>query len=244
MKANATDVKNSFGSYLKKCREEDIYITKNEKIVAVLTAFDNSKDGHMVINEGNAAYNYSGKKVTYEEFLQISEGSEERYEYIDGEVYLLASPGMTHQIIHSNLYGRLLAWFEEKRCRLFSAPFDVTLLNEELNSKNVIQPDLLVTCDHEETRNEKDRYMGIPSLVIEIMSPHARGRDMVKKLDVYMKGGVSEYWIVDPQKRQVLLYHFADNQPETLMLYNTGDVVKSLHFKDLEIAENDIFKHA
>jgi Uma2 family endonuclease len=242
MKTNATDVKNRFGYYLRTCREEDIYITKNEKIIAVLSGFDDSKEGYLAIKEGSTAYNYSGKKVTYEEFLEITEGNEERYEYIDGEVYLLASPGMTHQIIHSNLYGKFLEWFEGKNCRVFSAPFDVTLLNEEFNSKNIVQPDLLITCDHEKTRNEKDRYMGIPSLVIEIISPQARGRDMVKKLDVYLKGGVSEYWIIDPQKHQILLYHFIDNQPETVMLYNEGDTVKSLLFKGLDLATNDIFK--
>jgi Uma2 family endonuclease len=242
MKVSATEIKNRFGSYLEKCKEEDIYITKNEKIVAVLKQFDSSKDGYMVANEGSTAYNYSGRRVTYEEFLEMTEDTEERYEYIDGEIYLLASPGMTHQITHSNLYEKFLTWFKGKPCRVFSAPFDITLLNEEFKSKNVVQPDLIITCDHNETRTDKDRYMGIPSLVIEIVSPSARGRDMVKKLNVYLEGGVDEYWIIDPQKQQVMLYHFIDKQPETMLVYDMHNTVNSIRFEGLCISVSDIFE--
>jgi len=242
MKVNATDMKNYFGRYLKKCAEEDIYITKNDKIVAKLCSYDDGMEGHLEIKEGSAAYNYSGKRVSYEEFLKITEGNEERYEYIDGEVYLLTSPGFTHQSIHSNLYKWLLLWFEGKPCRVLSAPFDVTLYNEETKSKNVVQPDLLVTCDHKETTNSKDRYMGVPALVVEILSPQARSRDMVKKLNVYLEGGVNEYWVVDPMEEQVILYYFIEKQLEQMIIYKQPEVVKSLHFKGFDIAVADIFE--
>ena len=242
MKVNATDMKNYFGRYLKKCAEEDIYITKNDKIIAKLSKYEDDRDGHLAIREGNAAYSYSGKRVSYEEFLQITEGNEERYEYIDGEVYLLASPGFKHQIIHANLYEKFILWFKGKPCRVLSAPFDVTLNNEETKSKNVVQPDLLVTCDHNETTNSKDRYMGIPSLVIEILSPDTRSRDMVKKLNVYLEGGVSEYWVVNPADEQVIQYYFAEKKLEQMAVYRSSDTIKSLRFTGLDIAVADIFK--
>ncbi|NSW89409.1 MAG: Uma2 family endonuclease [Firmicutes bacterium] len=244
MKVKATEIKNHLGKYLKMCAEEDIYITKNDKIIAKLVKYNDVSEGHVLVTEKGAAYSYSGNKISYEEFLKITEGNEERYEYIDGKVFLLASPGMIHQIIHSNLYKKLILWFEGKKCRVFSAPFDVTLYNEETKSKNVVQPDLLVTCDHKESTNSKDRYMGIPSLVIEIQSPQTRSRDMVKKLNVYLEGGVNEYWIVDPQERQVIQYHFTEKQPCRIIVNQYTDTIKSLHFKGLEIAVADIFEEA
>ncbi len=242
MKVNATDMKNYFGRYLKKCAEEDIYITKNDSIIAKLSSYDNTKNGYMTIREGSSAYSYSGQRVSYEEFLKITEGNEERYEYIDGEVYLLASPGFTHQSIHSNLYEKLILWFSGKTCRVLSAPFDITLRNEETKSKNVVQPDLLVTCDHYETTNSKDRYMGIPSLVIEILSPETRSRDMVKKLNVYMEGGINEYWVIEPVKEQVILYSFISKQLDQMVTYKQSEEVNSIYFKGLDISVTDIFK--
>lgn len=242
MKVNATDIKNCFGKYLKKCAEEDIYITKNDKIVARLSGYDGSEEGHLAIREGSAAYNYSGKRVSYEEFLKITEGNEERYEYIDGEVFLLASPGFSHQGVHSNLYEKFILWFKGKPCRVLSAPFDVTLYNEETKSKNVVQPDLLVTCDHKEKTDSNDRYMGVPALVIEILSPQTRSRDMVKKLNVYLEGGVNEYWVVDPRNEQVILYYFIEKKLEQMITFKQSETVKSLQFIGLDIAVEEIFR--
>ena len=242
MKVNATDMKNYFGRYLKKCKEEDIFITKNERIIAKLSSYDDPADGYLMIKEGSAAYTYSGKRVTYEEFLKITEGNEERYEYIDGEVFLLSSPGMKHQIILSNMMKSLLTWFDGKKCRVFAAPFDVTLLNEEIESKNVVQPDLLISCDYNEQRNERDRYTGIPAMVVEILSPQTRSRDHVRKLNVYLEGGVSEYWIVDPKEMKVVQYHFAEKELTEMITYGNPDIVKSIYFKGLEISIDDIFR--
>lgn len=242
MKVSATDMKNNFGKYLEKCKEEAIFITKNDRIVAKLNSYDDPSAGYLMIKEGSAAYTYSGKRVTYEEFLKITEENEERYEYINGEVFLLSSPGMKHQVILANINIRLLYWFEGKKCRVFSAPFDVTLSNEETKSKNVVQPDLLISCDYSEQRDERDRYTGVPSLVIEILSPQTRSRDQVRKLNVYMEGRVSEYWVVDPRDQKVILYYFVDKELEEMVTYKHPDVVKSLHFKGLEITTADIFK--
>lgn len=242
MKVSATDMKNYFGKYLKKCEQEDIFITKNDRIIAKLSSYDDPAEGYLMIKEGSAAYTYSGKRVTYEEFLKITEGNEERYEYIDGEVFLLSSPGMKHQIILANMIKCLLNWFDGKKCRVFSAPFDVTLYNEEINNKNVVQPDLLISCDYNEQRNERDRYTGIPAMVIEILSSQTRSRDHVKKLNVYLEGGVSEYWIVDPKELKVVQYYFVEKQLTEMLTYGYPDIVKSIHFKGLEISSSDIFK--
>lgn len=242
MKVSATDMKNYFGKYLKMCEKEDIFITKNERIFAKLSKYDDPSDGYLMIKEGSAAYTYSGKKVTYEEFLRITEGNEERYEYIDGEVFLLSSPGVKHQVVLSNMLTIMLIWFRGKKCRAFAAPFDVTLLGEEIDSKNVVQPDILVSCDYNEQRNERDRYTGVPALVVEILSPQTRRRDQVKKLKVYMDGGVSEYWIVDPKGMRVVQYYFSENESMETIVYNHPDIVKSIRFEGLEISTEDIFR--
>ena len=241
MKVCATDMKNNFGKYLKMCKDDDVFITKNDRIIAKLSSFEDFSDGYLMMKEGSAAYTYSGKRVTYEEFLKITKGNEERYEYINGEVFLLSSPGMKHQIILANINICLLNWFKGKKCRVFSAPFDVTLLGENMKDRNVVQPDLLISCDYNEQRNENDRYTGIPVLVVEILSPQTRSRDHVKKLNVYLDGGVSEYWIVDPKELKVVQYHFEEKELLEVLTYKHPDIVKSIYFKGLEISSDDIF---
>jgi prevent-host-death family protein len=214
MKVSATDMKNNFGKYLEKCKDEDILITKNDRVVATLSPYVEQSTGFLMLKEGDAAYSYSssGKRVTYEHFRKITDNNDKRYEYIDGLIYQMTSPGVSHQMIHMNLFAYMVSWFRGKNCRVFSAPFDVTLANIEQNNKNVVEPDLLISCDYLEQSDVNDRYTGIPALVVEILSPSSRSMDQVKKLNVYLDGGVSEYWIVDPRDQQVTLYSFAERK--------------------------------
>ena len=241
MKVSATNMKNFFGKYLEKCKGEEILITKNDRVVAKLSTYVDASDGYLMLKEGSAAYAYSGKRVTYEEFRKITDNNEERYEYIGGEIYLMASPGISHQLIHTNISAHLINYFKGKKCHVFSAPFDVTLANDEQKSKNVVQPDLLISCDYLEEHDENDRYTGIPALVIEIMSPSTRSMDQVRKLNVYLDGGVSEYWVVDPRDRKVISYSFVARQLEDMTLFKYPDMVKSVHFPGLEVPTTDIF---
>ncbi|MGI6669774.1 MAG: Uma2 family endonuclease [Acetivibrionales bacterium] len=76
----------------------------------------------------------------------------------------------------------------------------------------------------------------------QILSPQTRSRDQVKKLNVYMVGGVSEYWVVDPGGKRVFIYYFAEKELTGMFAYNHPDVVKSIHFKGLEIPTEEIFE--
>ena len=70
----------------------------------------------------------------------------------------------------------------------------------------MVQPDLLVICGPYDLGAK--RFEGAPDLVLEILSPSTRSKDMLLKLYKYQNAGVKEYWIVDPDSRRVLVYDF------------------------------------
>lgn len=195
---NSTELQNNFGKYLSLVRREDIIITKNGSKVARLVKFYENDD--YIIREGSSAYSHEGMKVTYEDFLRIVRESENRYEYIDGQIYLLASPKVKHQKIVMIMSAKLSSWFRNKKCFPLTSPLDVTLYKDD--EPNVVQPDLLVICDQENIK-EDDTYVGIPALVVEILSESTRSKDLIKKLDLYMQGGVEEYWIINPFSEEI-----------------------------------------
>ncbi|HHU62374.1 MAG: Uma2 family endonuclease [Bacillota bacterium] len=59
---------------------------------------------------------------------------------------------------------------------------------------------LKVICD-EENVSQGGKYKGTPTLVVEIVSPSSRSKDIVTKLDFYMQSGIREYLIVDPDNK-------------------------------------------
>ncbi len=107
-------------------------------------------------------------------------------EYITGEIVLLTSPDAFHQSISGNLYILLRNYLTGKKCKDFFAPFDVHFNKKEFKTPDVMQPDLLIACDFEDNVNKKCRYMGTPTLCIEILSKSTRSKDIVDKLNTYM----------------------------------------------------------
>src|SRR5690554_2548245 len=206
MIVNSTDLKNNLGKYLRLSAREEIIITSNGKKIAKLSAYEDigktPKNGNRILYEQAPVYDMTPRKASYEEFLKLAADSNERYEYIDGEIYLLSSPKAIHQKILSELHFIFYNWFQEKKCRPFFAPFDITLKRNSDNI-NVVQPDLMVICDLEKNLDERGYYMGIPTLVVEIISESSRSKDLIKKLDLYMSTGVKEYWIINPLNQEV-----------------------------------------
>lgn len=235
---NATDLKNNLGKYLRLSAGEEIIITSNGRKVAKLSAYEDYKKtstANEMIHEKALIYETTPRKASYEEFLELSENSDERYEYIDGEIHLLASPKVVHQKILGELYMMFYNWFQGKTCRPMFAPFDITL-KRNADNINIVQPDLMVICDLDEKINEKDYYMGVPALVVEIISESTRSKDFIKKLDLYMSTGVKEYWIINPLSREVSIYLFEKNNISQNTTFKKDENAVSYYFAGLEVS--------
>lgn len=237
MKVPSTEVQNNFGKYIKIASElEDIIVTRKGYEVAKIVPIVHRS----VIAEEAANYIYNDRlKLSYEEFLKMVENSELRYEYIDGEVYLLASPAYNHQVSVSELFGIFYNWFRGKKCRPLTSPFDVTLIKSNDNI-NVVQPDIIVICDSDKV-DASGKYKGVPTLVVEVLSRSTRSKDMLKKLDLFMQTDVSEYWIVDPDKKEAFVYCFKKHDIADHDTYIGDMTVKSKVFNGLEVHLEEIF---
>lgn len=241
MKVPSTEVQNNFGKYLKIASElEDVIITRKGREIAKLV----SCEERLLFAE--EAVNYivsSNQKMSYEQFLEFIEKTDARYELIDGEVFLLASPNFAHQTVVMQLSASMFNWFKGKKCRPLTAPFDVTLEKSKINIC-VVQPDILVICDTDKI-DKKGRYKGVPTLAVEVLSHSTKSRDMIKKLDLYMQTGVKEYWIVDTERKEVYVYSFEKKAGErnisSYETFTSNTVVKSKAFDGMNIRLEEIF---
>ena len=244
MLVSSTEMQNNFGKYLKLCKIEDVIVSKNGKNIAKLVKYDGEWNidfyGEGVIREKNLDCSVENNKISYEDFLEITEVSDKRYEYIDGQLYLMASPSVTHQKIQANIFLIFGNWFKGKKCSPFVSPFDITLVKFE-NNKNVVQPDITVICDLGEKTDERDRYMGTPELVVEILSKTTKSRDMVLKMDLYMNSGVREYWIINPFNGEIHLYLFENNEILETRSWKNNETAESMVFNGLKVNLNDVF---
>ena len=239
----ATELKSNLGKYLDYVLEDnEVVITKNGKKALRLTPYITDIERYFTLKEKSLDYQYGGKKVSYEEFMEIYEKSDLRMEYINGEIILLNSPNTFHQDISGNLFMLLRNYLKGKPCKVFYSPFDVHFRKIDFKDPDVMQPDLLIACDLDNTVNENGRYMGTPTLVVEILSRSTMSRDMVDKLNTYMLSGVKEFWVVDPVKKTVLVYGFKDYQIDSFITYKNDEIICSYWFEGLEAPVAEVFE--
>ncbi|MDR0843473.1 MAG: Uma2 family endonuclease, partial [Acidobacteriota bacterium] len=126
-----------------------------------------------------------------------------RCELIEGLPRMMTSPSRMHQEISGELFVRFHGFLHGKPCEVYYAPFDVRL-NADEHDDIVVQPDLVVVCD--KAKLNDSGCVGAPDLVVEIQSPSTVKHDRLKKFNLYLRHGVKEYWIVDPDARYVEVF--------------------------------------
>jgi Uma2 family endonuclease len=117
-----------------------------------------------------------------------------RYEVIDGELFVTPPPKWGHQRGLSKLHIRLGAWiYDHDLGEIVEAPVGVVL-----DEHNGLQPDIVyVSRERLEIINESG-IEGAPDLVVEALSPSTRTRDKGVKMRRYAAAGVRHYWQLDP----------------------------------------------
>jgi Uma2 family endonuclease len=124
----------------------------------------------------------------------------QRYEVINGELFVTPAPGGRHQPVVTRLMEVLLPYLAagSLRDQLLTSPADITLAVDTL-----VEPDLLVADTTAFIRSGKWTDVTTLFLVIEIISPSTARTDRTLKRLAYQQHGVPHYWIVDPDQRQV-----------------------------------------
>lgn len=132
----------------------------------------------------------------------------ERIELIDGVIYVMSSPTALHQDVVMEIYVRLRDHIRKKggTCHAFVSPIGVQL---DCDEKTMVQPDVLLLCDRDKLKRRV--IYGAPDFVAEVLSPSTRRKDLLIKSRKYQNAGVREYWMIDPEKQQVMVYDFEND---------------------------------
>jgi Uma2 family endonuclease len=177
------------------------------------------------------------RRYTYADYLEW-EGSE-RYQLINGEAYMMASPSVTHQGILMELSTDFHSFLRGKPCQVFAAPLDVRLFPKEDNSdETVVQPDLLVVCD--KSKLAKGSVNGPPDLVIEILSPSDTEHEVFLKFHNYFEAKVQEYWAIDPELK-LMHRHIYENGHYLSTVHEGNDHIAVTVLPGLEIALENLW---
>ena len=160
------------------------------------------------------------RRYTYADYRTWDDS--ERWELIDGIPYAMSpAPTRSHQKVVGRIYSRLEHFLRGKTCEVYISPFDVRL-NAGTKDDTVVQPDILVVCD--KSKLDESGCTGAPDMVVEVLSPSTARRDRWLKFTRYIKAGVREYWIVDPETKTASV-HLLKDGAYTVDVYSDEDTV-------------------
>lgn len=164
---------------------------------------------------------------TIDDIYALPDG--ERAELIDGKIYYMAPPSLNHQRISSYLHNQIYNYIKKNngQCEVLAAPFAVFLNEDDIN---YLEPDISVICDL--SKLDDKGCHGAPDWIIEIVSPSSKPRDYMTKLFKYRTAGVREYWIVDSDKKMIMVYGF---EKDTVEQYSFGEDVPVGIYDDFSI---------
>jgi Uma2 family endonuclease len=135
-----------------------------------------------------------------------------RYEVIDGELFVTPAPSLRHQEAIAQMYVRLRQYLARERVgHAYFAPADVIF-----SQTRAVQPDLLVMPLTNRRRPERFEDVGTLLLAIEVLSPSTARADRVAKRVMFRDQGVAEYWIIDLDARAIERSTPADPRVEVL----------------------------
>jgi Uma2 family endonuclease len=143
------------------------------------------------------------RPLTIADWDAMPYGDGNRYEIIEGELFVSCSPGLTHELVLINLIIRIGVFLEDNPIGT------VVSAGVILSNFSGVIPDLVFFPNEQnDTIVKNDRLYGPPALVVEVLSPGSTNirRDRVTKLQLYSKHGVPEYWIVDPKNMSLERY--------------------------------------
>ncbi len=160
-----------------------------------------------------------------------------RYEIINGEVYVTPAPYVTHQEVLRNLFLILYGHVARRKLgTVLFAPVGVVL-----EKTSAVQPDLLFVAAARDSIIEDKALFGAPDLIVEVLSASTTSRDRGLKQDLNARTGVRHSWIVDPRRRTLRALRLEGSAYRIEAELSARGTFKPALFPGLTIRVRDVF---
>ena len=173
----------------------------------------------------------------YDDWLTLPDDGN-RYEIIEGVLYLTTAPSFFHQWIVRRL-DRFIGVPAEQQSLAFASVAPVGLL---MPGCDPVQPDFVVVLAARARIIHDRRIMGVPDLIVEVISPSSIAYDERVKLAAYAAAVVPEYATIDPRSRTLNLYRLeVPGRYASPQLFNETDILHFACLPTIPLLMSDLF---
>ncbi len=171
-----------------------------------------------------------------EAFLEWEELQEDKYEFIQGEVFAMGGARREHVVVAGNMFATLKHNLKGKPCQTYIS--DMKLRVEQVDA--FFYPDVMVSCDKEDHKAEQ--FLSNPSLIIEVLSDSTEAFDRGKKFAAYRQiKSLKEYVLIDIKAKRIDCFRRTAENDWLLHVSEEQDTCDFICL-DISIALADIFE--
>ena len=172
-----------------------------------------------------------------EEYLELN--GNRLVEFTNGQIEVLSIPTDLHQAIVAELFEAILLFTRAGRLGTVRfAPLRLKIAQGKFREPDV----MFLATAHDQQRHEE--YWNGADLVMEVVSDDDRRRDLETKRLEYAQAHIPEYWIVDPQQKQITVLTLANETYQVHGTFTEGQTATSKLLSGFEVAVTDIFAAA
>ncbi len=161
-------------------------------------------------------------RISYSDLERAPE-DRRRYELYDGEMFVVPSPLVMHQRATRELLKLLDAYASRTGGEVLVSPIDIVFPEYD-----VLQLDLVFFQQDRLSLISPDKPIRVPpDLAVEVPSPSTASTDRGKKMQLFRRFGVREYWIVDPAAKTIEVYELEGDRYELRQVARETDTLRS-----------------
>lgn len=174
--------------------------------------------------------------LTYGDLIEMP-NDRQRYEIVDGELYVIAAPNISHQTAVTNLTTVLNVHVRAHRLgRVFTAPCDVILENT-----TVVEPDIIFVAEKNRGIILPLHIRGAPDLVVEVLSGWTAHADREIQRQAYARHGIPHYWLLDPDRQVFTVNALVDGEYREAAVARENERIGAEPFPDLVIELGELW---
>ena len=175
-------------------------------------------------------------RVGYTDLVNMPDDGR-RYEIHGGELVVVPSPLLLHQIVATRIVTRLNDHCRRVGGLAVTAPLDIVF-----DEHDVVQPDVVFfRAERLGLLDPRAVTRAVPDIAVEVLSPSTAAVDRGRKMRMFARYGVPEYWIVDPVRRQLEVHVLEAGAYRLAQAARAGDTVRSALLPDLGFDVDELF---
>ncbi len=162
------------------------------------------------------------RHISVDEWRALEQSNQDvKYEYIDGQIYMMSGGSLAHSRISSNTVRTLEDALGSQSCYVYNSDASV-----RLSESRYLYPDVSVSCDGRDQPTTEQTQVLSPRVVVEVLSDSTEGKDRIKKAHLYHACPTIQEYVLIPTRYQAVEVQRRTGDEWTIHVFGPGDEIE------------------